>query len=70
MNYEVIRGVDLAMNLGYEALINNDRGARFYKGSRVIWAIREGWQTADLIDGSYQNHEKFESLEDALRRDL
>jgi hypothetical protein len=70
MNYEVIRGVDLAMNLNYEVTINNNRGASFQHGDRRVWAIREGWQTADLIDGIYQNHEKFESLEDALRRDL
>lgn len=36
----------------------------FVKGTKHIWKIRNGWQTADLIDGSFCNHKpvKFDDI--------
>lgn len=61
---------DLALNLNFEIQISVQKGARFNRGDRYIWPVMEAWQTADLIDGSYCNHQKFKSLTDALNRDV
>ena len=58
----------LAMNLNFSFEFGAKDGWHFHRGDRRVWNIREGWQTADLIDGRFQNHLKFENLEDALRR--
>ena len=42
----------------------------FVKENRRIWKIREGWQTADLVDGKYCNHFPMADLVDALMRPL
>ena len=50
----------------------------FVKGVRHVWQIREGWQTADLLQnepclrltGQYRNHKTFDNLLDALCRPL
>ena len=33
-----------------------------------IWYVKDGWQTAQLIDGSYTNHQFFPHLEEAIGR--
>ncbi len=60
--------IDLAMNLNFKVTISPATGTRFERGDRYIWPIRDGWQTADLIDGYYTNHQKFDDVMDALRR--
>lgn len=43
---------------------------RFIKGVRNIWETRRGYQSADLINGKYTNHQEFSELTDALERPL
>lgn len=61
---------DLALNLNFEIRMSPQVGATFNRADRHIWGIREGWQTADLIDGSYCNHQRFNDLADALNREV
>lgn len=42
----------------------------FVKGVRHIWLYREGFQTADLIDGKYCNHKPCKTFAQALEREL
>ncbi|MDB4461699.1 hypothetical protein N9043_01965 [bacterium] len=59
---------------GYEVKYKLENGyywhKAFEKENRRVWQIREGWQTANLIDGRYTNHEKFDNLANALKRGL
>lgn len=45
-------------------------GLAFEFGVVRIWAIQEGWQTADLIDGYFTNHKKFKDLDEAIKYKL
>ena len=60
----------LARQLGYAINRSADKGSSFMKDDRRIWSTRLGWQTADLNNGSYINHEIFNTLSDALKRPL
>ncbi len=60
--------IDLAMNLGYAVLLDPRKGVSLERGPRRIWSIREGYQTADLVQGKWTNHQKFDDVIDALRR--
>ncbi len=62
--------IDLAMNLGYTVTLSPQKGARLERGPRHIWGIESGWQTADMIDGVFKNHQKYpyEKIIDAIRR--
>jgi hypothetical protein len=66
--YAPEEAIDLAMNLNFTVTISPKDGTRFERGPRHIWGIRSGWQTADVIDGMFTNHQKFDSVIDALRR--
>jgi hypothetical protein len=78
-DYETVQ--QLASEYGYNTIHKIENNC-FYvdnlvKNNRVIWSIlfsrqdlTMGWQTADIINGSYNNHKKFESLIDALNREL
>lgn len=78
MTYATPEEVRLAEDLGYTWDKNVQRGHVFRKGSRHVWATSVWrdrppgrdlcWQTADLVDGRYTNHQKFDDLSDALRR--
>lgn len=83
MSYATDNEVNLAETLGYRWDVNQQRGHSFTKGDRHVWACAadgqrigdaEGplmaWQTADIINGYFQNHQKFNDLSDALRRPL
>ena len=61
---------DLALNLNYTIVEDNKHGTRFYKGTRNVWATKEGWQTADLVNDYYVKHKMFDNLSDALNREL
>jgi len=37
-------------------------------GDPSVSSVWEMWQTADIIGGSYRNHQKFTSLKEALER--
>ena len=41
-------------------------GVNFIKGDLVVWKIKQGYQTANLIDGSYKNHKTFKNLRQVL----
>jgi hypothetical protein len=67
--------IDLAMNKGYTVTLSPERGVSLDRGSRKIWQIREGYQTADLLprnDGTGQfyftNHIKFDDVVSAMER--
>jgi len=60
--------IDLAMNLGYTVTLSPKTGASLERGYRRIWEIREGYQTADLVQDKWANHQKFDDIFDALRR--
>ena len=62
--------VDFAINKGYIITLSPIEGESFKKGNRNIWRIYEGYQTADLIEGLYKNHEIFYNVKDALNRPL
>lgn len=84
MTYATDEEVALAEELGYTWDHNQQRGHRFQKGQRRVWAATRFsdpdktnptphyklcWQTADLVDGHrFCNHQKFSNLSDALRR--
>jgi hypothetical protein len=59
-----------ARKLGYAVFRNAERGSSFVNGARHIWSTRIGWQTADLIAGSYRHHAIFDTLSDALEREI
>jgi len=64
----------LIESYGYKSEIKIEYGytchKRFTKGTRNIWKIRDGYQTADLIGGRYTNHMPFSELQNALNRPL
>lgn len=76
--------IELAEDLGYTWDVNQQRGYAFTKEHRHVWPCAAtpvsrveahdgplmAWQTADLIDNTFQNHQKFDDLKDALRRPL
>lgn len=74
MSYATQEEIGLAMNLNYSMTQDNNNGSRFKrgikKGDRHIWSTRSGWQTADLVDNRYINHQEFNELTDALRREV
>ena len=70
MAYATDEQVALGEALGYEHEKSFERGSRFTKGQRHIWAIRDGWQTADSFGGYYRNHKKFAGIGDALKREI
>lgn len=70
--------IDLAMNRNYTVKLCPRKGPSMKCGDRRIWGIREGWQTADLVDSTdesmpgkyFANHLVFDDIMDALRRPL
>lgn len=70
MPYATAEEVDLAIELGYEVECDTHRGHRFARDNRQVWGIESGWQTADLINDYYRNHQPYENLAEALRRPL
>jgi len=69
--------IDMGVKFGYGAITDERRGygwPKFFKnftnGVRHVWSIRDGWQTADLIDGRFQNHQPLPDLEQALGRPI
>jgi len=59
-----------ARKRGYEVSRTVERGSAFINGDRHIWSTRIGWQTADLVAGSFRHHAIFNELIDALERKL
>lgn len=74
MTYATEEQKKLARSLGYEVEQSVVFGNRFWLGRRLVWPIKEGWQTADymktLFGQGSKNHKRFKHLEDALRRPL
>ena len=68
MTYATAEEVQAAEALGFTCSVNTHRGHWFNKGSRRIWGVPAGWQTADIINGVYKNHRKFTDLTEALWR--
>jgi hypothetical protein len=66
------RVATLAEANGYQYEFSPKIGHTFNKGHRYVWAIFDGWQTADMVEGFYRNHLRYpqEELEAALGRDL
>lgn len=60
--------IDHATAKGYTHESDTQRGCSFQKLARRVWSVRDGWQTADLIDGRYTNHRKYTDLTEALDR--
>lgn len=60
--------VELAISLGFEVdySTKQQNGLRFIKGPIHIWAIKSGWQCADLVDGVFCYHRPSASLKEAL----
>lgn len=61
----------LARENGFECLPAIERGANWYsfkKGDLHVWIVREGWQTAYLINDRFTDHQIFKTLEEALKR--
>jgi len=70
---ENIYGVSIAqfraaLAAGFEIRIRSTDGVKLQAGNLHIWKIRDGWQTAELIDGLFANHKTFSDLIDALHR--
>ncbi len=67
-----------ALSLGFNISEDRQVGNRFWKGARYVWAVYTRsldaggpqWQTADLVDGHYTGHQKYDSLVDALKREV
>ena len=69
----------MAIRLGYHPIPDKRRGRGWYKfinGVRTVWQINSVdnnkimWQTADMFLGQYQDHEKFDTLAEALHRPI
>lgn len=60
----------LARRLGYDINRSEQKGSSFKHDKRHVWSTRIGWQTADLVSGTFHDHMFYEKLPDALRRDL
>jgi len=58
----------MAEKAGFEVIPHPKLTHTFQLGTRHVWSTFDAWQTADLIDGRYCNHQKFNSLSDALNR--
>ena len=43
-------------------------GFKYSKGTRHVWLVFLGWQTADLKGQCLANYKKFKTLEEALKR--
>ena len=75
---ESVDGVSLALSLGYHVYWREFNGLHFIhpQKNRTIWRCfiqsfdTIGWQTADCIADFYENHEPFETLREALMREL
>ena len=72
-----------ADKLGFTIHRSAMKGSTFIKKRRYVWSIvvsHSGdpnfsgiwtrWQTADLIEGHFTNHKRFDTLSDALNREL
>lgn len=70
MAYATEGEIKLSIFLGYKHEQSAQNGSRFTNGTRNVWSVQDGWQTADLINGFYTNHKKFEMLSDALWRKI
>ncbi len=77
MSIPTQEGLALAMNHNFTVTISPKRGTSLQRGSRHIWEVQEGWQTADLVDGDPEygegefmvNHKKFATLSEAIKRE-
>jgi hypothetical protein len=60
--------------LGFTVYRSNQDGWHVDRDNWRIWQVRQGWQSAQLIDGSYCNHKickgHQEGLEEAINRVL
>lgn len=68
MTYATQQEIDHATAKGYAHESDTQLGCSFQKLARRVWSVRDGWQTADLIDGQYTNHRKYTDLIEALDR--
>lgn len=57
MAYAKDNDLKLAESLGYSIKCNEQIGHTFTLVNRHIWPIYKGWQSADLINGYYTNHQ-------------
>ena len=60
--------INKALNLGFTVTQCPNKGTSATRGDLHIWNIREGYQTADLIEGRYTNHKKYNNFLDAIQR--
>ncbi len=70
MAYSTSEQIELSESLGYTLDRCSRTGDHYNQGERNVWSCCDGWQTADLVSGGYENHQMFERLEDALNRPL
>lgn len=66
--YATEQELKVAKEMGYEIERSVQRGHSFKLGNRHVWGISDGWQTADIINGLYSGHQKFDDLTSALER--
>ena len=41
----------------------------FQRGNRVVWSFGNGWVAANLVNGNYENHEEFKSLQEVFDKE-
>ncbi len=69
---ELAERIKLAESYGFKEVPDNYRET-YAKDNRMVWESSFGrhgkaWQTADIINGKWQNHNRFADFEKALRR--
>lgn len=60
----------IARELGYRLItaVASGRGDIFARGKRVVWPVKEGWVSANLLGkDNYVDQETHATLEEALR---
>jgi len=68
--YISIEQMDKALNLGFKVTQCPDKGTIATRANFRIWDVREGYMTAYLSDGMYQDHKKYDSFEGAINRTI
>lgn len=70
-NREEAEAIPWAKENGFKVDISAaySKGVKYQRGTKYVWPIYGGWQTADLINGSFTNHQpiKGRSIMDTLK---
>lgn len=67
-NHKPLGALNMEKKFNYNAYWSTQDGYHFNIGNLHLWEIRDGYQTARLVENRYQDHKRFNHLEEALTR--